>query len=202
MENTVLRRSPKQARGQQRIEAILAAAAQLFDEIGYEATSTVLIAKRAKTAVGSLYDFFPNKESIAAALVERFTTDLHGLLDSLLTQEVAALPLDQTLELLIDPLTQFIHTRSGFRALYLEAPHIGQMSQAQQSLEALLNERVALLLRLRYPEARNLERIAQVCMETVKALTGLAIRDGHIDPAVLSDLKLMLRAFLQARFDQ
>jgi AcrR family transcriptional regulator len=56
-----LRRQPKQQRGQQRVAKILTAAAEVFAEVGYAAATTQQIADRANTAVGSIYQFFPDK---------------------------------------------------------------------------------------------------------------------------------------------
>jgi AcrR family transcriptional regulator len=199
-----LRRSPKQPRGERRIETILAAAANLFDEIGYDAATTILIAQRAKTAVGSLYDFFPNKESIARALVERFTVDLRTLLDSLVSPQLVIMPFEQILDQLIDPLVELINARPGFRSLYLRTPQIGQLSEAHQALEGVMSQRIAALLRLRYPRSSpaDVARTSRVCIETTKALTALAIEGGAIDEAIVADLKLMLGAFLRASFER
>lgn len=203
-ETTVLRRTPKQARGERRIETILLAAAELFDEIGYESATTILIAQRAKTAVGSLYGFFPNKEAIAQALVERFTSDLHALMDGLMSDAFVQLPLGQIFDQLIDPLVQFIYSRPGFRALYLRTPQVGQRSAAQQGLEDFFLQRIAALLLIRYQDSKPAEarRVAKVCIETIKALTALAIQSGKIDKRIVADLKTMLRACVEAAFEQ
>lgn len=195
-----LRRPPKQARGERRIATILQAAAELFDEIGYDAATTILIARRADTAVGSLYDFFPNKEAIAQARAERFTADLRALFDPLLSEDLAHAPLDRTLDRLIDPLVQLIGTRAGFRALYLHAPQLGQQSAGQRAIEDLFTQRIAALLHARYPhaEATAIVRTAQVCIATVKALTALAIEGQAVDAAVIGALKTMLRAAIEA----
>jgi AcrR family transcriptional regulator/transposase-like protein len=63
-----LRRQPQQKRGQQRVEKILVAAAEVFSEAGYAAATVQQIADRATTAVGSIYQFFPDKLTIFHAL--------------------------------------------------------------------------------------------------------------------------------------
>lgn len=68
---TPLRRQPKQQRSQQRVEQILRSAAEVFAAVGYEAATTHQIAARAKTAIGSLYQFFPDKLAIFHALEAR-----------------------------------------------------------------------------------------------------------------------------------
>src|SRR5437763_16555307 len=82
---TTMRRLPRQARGEQRIAAILHAGAQVFYEVGFDAATTDMIAQRANTAIGSLYDFFPNKQAIAQRLSGQFCEDLRALFEGLLT---------------------------------------------------------------------------------------------------------------------
>jgi AcrR family transcriptional regulator/transposase-like protein len=66
-----LRRQPQQKRGQQRVEKILLAAAEVFAEAGFAAATIQQIADRADTAVGSIYQFFPDKLAIFHALFQQ-----------------------------------------------------------------------------------------------------------------------------------
>jgi transposase-like protein/AcrR family transcriptional regulator len=63
-----LRRQPQQKRGKQRVEKILVAAAEVFAEAGFAAATVQQIADRSSTAVGSIYQFFPDKLAIFNAL--------------------------------------------------------------------------------------------------------------------------------------
>ncbi|HEY8080305.1 MAG TPA: TetR/AcrR family transcriptional regulator, partial [Labilithrix sp.] len=63
---------PKRARGRARVEAILLAASRVFAEQGYDRATMTEIAARSSTAIGSLYRFFPTKETVGEALLERF----------------------------------------------------------------------------------------------------------------------------------
>ncbi|MCW1970549.1 MAG: TetR/AcrR family transcriptional regulator [Anaerolineae bacterium] len=201
------RRTPSQARGKQRTENILQAAAEVFDEVGYDNANTILIAKRANTAVGSLYDFFPNKESIAQVLIERHTHDLATLLDGLITEAVFNQPIAQILDQLIEPLVRFISGRAGFRGLYLNAPHVGDMSALQRTLETMLMGRMSALVTLRYPahDPAEITRSVRVCMAIFKSLSALAIQ-GHradassIDLAMIAELKTVLGLYLDKQF--
>src|SRR5919202_6086735 len=89
----VPRRAPKQERGEQRGGRILDAAAQEFARVGYEQATTNAIARRAKTSVGSLYQFFPNKEAILYALTDRYLAELHALHERVLGEHANRLPL-------------------------------------------------------------------------------------------------------------
>lgn len=66
-----LRRQPVQQRSAERVERMLDASAALIAEIGYDGLTTTLIAKRAGVAVGSLYQFFPDKRAVVQALTQR-----------------------------------------------------------------------------------------------------------------------------------
>lgn len=65
------RKRPVQSRSQTTVEAILTAAVELFATRGYARTNTNHVAIRAGVSVGSLYQYFPNKDAILTALVER-----------------------------------------------------------------------------------------------------------------------------------
>jgi AcrR family transcriptional regulator len=66
-----LRRRPVQQRSAKRVEQMLEACAALIDELGYDGVTTTLIAERAEVAVGSLYQFFPDKRAVVQALTQR-----------------------------------------------------------------------------------------------------------------------------------
>jgi AcrR family transcriptional regulator len=76
-------KSPSRGRGVQRVCALLDAASAVFAEAGYEAATTTEIARRAKASIGSLYQFFPTKEHLAAALHARHLDSLAAVFDSL-----------------------------------------------------------------------------------------------------------------------
>jgi AcrR family transcriptional regulator len=65
------RRKPRQVRAELTRERILNAAAHVFAEHGYAAGTTNRIAERARVSIGSLYQYFPNKDAILAELLVR-----------------------------------------------------------------------------------------------------------------------------------
>lgn len=78
------RRMPRQARSRALVEAILEATARVLAERGYAGTNTNLIAERAGVSVGSVYQYFPNKDSLITALHERHAAEIHAALESVL----------------------------------------------------------------------------------------------------------------------
>ena len=69
------RKRPIQERSQGTVEDILSAAAQVFEKHGYAAGTTNRIAERAGVSIGTLYQYFPNKEAVAVALLEQHIID-------------------------------------------------------------------------------------------------------------------------------
>ncbi|WP_329378119.1 TetR/AcrR family transcriptional regulator [Streptomyces sp. NBC_01716] len=65
------RRKPRQVRAELTRERILTAAAHVFAEHGYAAGTTNRIAESARISIGSLYQYFPNKDAILAELLVR-----------------------------------------------------------------------------------------------------------------------------------
>lgn len=80
------RKAPRQARAQMTVEAILEAAARILSNDGYAAMSTNRVADLAGVSVGSLYQYFPNKDAIVTALHERHGRQIHELLDVALAE--------------------------------------------------------------------------------------------------------------------
>jgi AcrR family transcriptional regulator len=66
-----MRKSPTQARAGHTVDAILEAAAQILQSDGEEKLNTNRIAERAGFSIGTLYQYFADKDAIIAALAER-----------------------------------------------------------------------------------------------------------------------------------
>src|SRR5579884_3736875 len=88
------RRIPRQARGERRVAELLKAAAGVIAEVGYEAATMSAIAERAGAPIGSLYQFFPNKQSITHALRTEYGRDFEARLAAL-EQQASGLSLEE-----------------------------------------------------------------------------------------------------------
>lgn len=116
------RKQPRQQRSVETRQAILDAAARVFAEYGYGAGTTNRIAVAADLSIGSLYQYFPNKDAILSAL-----TDAHIDAGTALLRERAAAGLPESLE---DLLRLFVRATIDnhradtrlHRVLFKEAP--------------------------------------------------------------------------------
>ncbi|MEM0955011.1 MAG: TetR/AcrR family transcriptional regulator [Pseudomonadota bacterium] len=83
-------RTPSQQRSWQRREDILQTTAALLERVGFDDLTTILIAAEMGISVGTLYHYFPNKQSILYALGERWLEQQTAALET-----IAAAPLEQ-----------------------------------------------------------------------------------------------------------
>jgi AcrR family transcriptional regulator len=71
-----MRRLPRQQRSRELVNRLVDATAAVIVERGLDGTTTNHIAERAGVSVGSLYQYFPDKEALLEALLERLGRDL------------------------------------------------------------------------------------------------------------------------------
>ncbi|WP_211239605.1 TetR/AcrR family transcriptional regulator [Jiangella gansuensis] len=190
----------RQARGERRIEQIVAAAAEVFAAAGYEAATTNAIAAQAGISPGSLYQFFANKDQIARALAERYVDELGAAQAAAFeTIDLAQAPLAGMIEAVIGPLVEFNLANRGFKALFARADMPPTLTEAVAPLHAALLGRVVALLSLRAPElpAAVVERAAVVSIQIVRAMMPLivAAEDTERD-ALVGELRAALHGYL------
>ena len=77
------RKQPVQQRSRALYARILDEAARIFDERGYHATTTNDVAAAAEVSVGSLYQYFPNKDALLVALADRHLDEVRPLVEML-----------------------------------------------------------------------------------------------------------------------
>lgn len=205
---TTVRATPKTSRGERRVKLILDAAADVIAEVGYEAATTNAIAQHAGTSIGSLYQFFPNKEKLAQALAERYRADLHALLDSAREQASGQLAFVAQLELLIDNVVAFAAANPAFETLFWqERPTAHHPSGLQNviSYDALASEilgRVHAIFDVWGASVPPVHRqlYAEVCMCTVQALLPSTHNGPLIRQELVDELKRLVANYLTPVF--
>ncbi|MFT4113093.1 TetR/AcrR family transcriptional regulator [Silvibacterium sp.] len=70
------RKTPLQRRSVETVVAVLESSARILESHGFEGFNTNAIAERAGVSIGSLYQYFPNKDALLSALIERETAAL------------------------------------------------------------------------------------------------------------------------------
>lgn len=199
-----LRRTPRQARGRERVEVILDAAEALFAEVGYEAASTNAIAARAGVPIGSIYQFFANKQALLNAVAERYRAGAAALLDSVLTPSVADLPTPELVEVILGVMVEFGAQRIGFTRIVLHSGAHPDLDAAASYIFADVAARFDALIARRAPNVAPARRALAVRLSLV-AISALLAEAIAAKPqgepavhAIIAETKLMLGAYLAA----
>jgi AcrR family transcriptional regulator len=179
------RKQASQERSRATVDALVEATARILVREGFDRASTNRIAQQAGVSVGSLYQYFPSKEALVAAVIDRHNQELMRLVGGALA-EVAALPIEQAVRKIvavaidahrIDPR---LH-----RVLAEQIPRTGRL----EKVEAFNRQYFALFrdyLEGHRDELRtaDLELAAFVCVTSIEALTHTAVLHR---PEILSD---------------
>ena len=137
------------------MDAILEGAARVFAEQGFAAGTTNRIAERAGVSVGSLYEYFPNKESILVALVERTTDQGMARIEGRLEEDSEGdVDLGRLLLGFVEAMLAF-HRREPelHRVLFEEAPHPPELHACVLQMEEKLAQHADLQRRAAEGEA-------------------------------------------------
>jgi AcrR family transcriptional regulator len=179
-------RTPQRQRGRDRVAALMASAAALFIEKGYEATTMTEIAARAGAAIGSLYLFFPTKAVLAQSMAMELAEVLSARLTAL-AAEVAGETAPAIGDALFGTLADFLQEHPVY-AVLLDVP--GD-SGWRQAVRAKRRDQVAAL----FAQAEPQLPAAQAGVLAV--LLPQLMRVG-MQGAVLDELRAMLRHHLEA----
>jgi AcrR family transcriptional regulator len=166
------RKSASQERSRATVQALLDATARVLTKEGYDRASTNRIAATAGVSVGSLYQYFPNKEALVAALVARHNQEMLDLLREAL-KEVASLDLATAIAKLVRAAVDAHRVDPALHRVFDEqVPRMGQLAK----IEALQGETFQLVrsyLDQRRDEisVRDLDSATSILVTTVEALT-------------------------------
>jgi AcrR family transcriptional regulator len=126
------RKLPRQTRSKATVEAILDACAEGLEQRGYHGLTTHAIATRAGVSVGTLYQYFPNRDAIGGALVlramERLLEAMRQALQACVVRGLSGQA--ATEHLLLSGLQVLVAERSVFSRLGPEAPHLFRLPAA------------------------------------------------------------------------
>lgn len=185
---------PTRQRGVLRVAGILDAATALFAERDYDAVTMTEIAARSGTAIGSLYRFFPTKEQLADALLERYGAQLEAELAGLAAR-APALSAAELAEGLFDTIRAQATERAAATTLVEARSNTG----AQRArIRAMMVDRLGAIIAavnadLSRPE---IDVRAKVLLGLVKVI---GINAEWADDEVMAETRRLIGAYLAAR---
>jgi len=138
---TAPRKEPRQARSLATVEAILVATARVLTRDGYDRASTNKIAAEAGVSVGSLYQYFPSKEALVAALVDRHLSHVTALLETNI-EVLAEAPLPVSARALVKlMIAVHAHNPRLHKVIVEQVPRVGRLNRIYD-IERQIGERI------------------------------------------------------------
>ena len=187
--------APQRSNGKLRVAAILEAASAVIAEKGYEGATMAEIAARSGTKIGSLYRFFPNKESVADTIVVSARENLDAVFDRF-DAGVNTL----SIRVLADGLMSLIFGLFTKPALMKLLDAGRDWSVKREEFRRALEERTAKTLLIHTPSLskKSAGDIALVILLNVKAM---ATHQAFFDSAssARDEFRDMTRLYLQSR---
>jgi len=199
-----LRRVPVQGRSLARVNRMLDACAELIDEVGYEALTTTLLADRAQVAIGSVYQFFPDKRAIVHALTMR---NMDTYVERLSARVASAEMVNwwDAVDAALDEFIDMNRTVPGFKTLHFGDVIDRNLLDADRENDAVFAAKLGELLVQRFGLADEpvLAASLAIAVEISDALIKLAFRrDPYGDEAVLAEVRDLVRDYLFRKLNQ
>ena len=194
------RKSPQQGRSKVLVSAILEATVRILPKIGSRKITTKKIADLAGVSIGSLYQYFPNKESVLAALM-----DMAMKLQTAETQrkikEISGKSIDDSVSIMVDfALDLFLKEREKNRELFLQASELGRVPTLLKLRQTVV-EQLALEMEKHHPGLNQAEyvRVSFIAVNSIMGVVHTMIYDESQNYSV-AELSLEMNEMLKSYF--
>ncbi len=194
-----VRRVPTQARSKKRVEAILDAAAEIFRDTGYDSATVDAIAEQAGTSIGSIYQFFPNKQALFEALAERCIERTRSLFEEILSPELLAKGWEDILGEMLVAYFEWERSDITAGALYRNLHLYGMFEAADRAMTQELIDRTGQLIAV-YTDLPRAKRrlVATTLVNTTTSFLFYARRETHsVARKLLAETQRMLIGYLR-----
>jgi AcrR family transcriptional regulator len=194
------RKMPRQARSEATVTAILEATIQVLLARGVRRLTTTRVAQRAGVSVGTMYQYFPHKEALFYAVLDRSLGETAHAVEKVCDQNYGQ-PLGAATEALVTTYVDAKISRAdAARMLYMASSDL-EMTQLVNAILKRMHDAVVKLL-ASVPDAhfKNLDGIAFSLLATLIGGTRVAFVNPYI-PINLKDFRhrmvALCRAFLR-----
>ncbi|MDI1443363.1 TetR/AcrR family transcriptional regulator [Polyangium sp. 6x1] len=126
------RKWPRQGRSRATFDALLDATARILEDRGYEELTTNGVAARAGASIGTLYEYFPDRETLVAVLVEREARRVLAALEASMAG-LHDLPLEVAMRIWLEAMFAELESRRALVAVLLTGvPFLGRLPIAKE----------------------------------------------------------------------
>ncbi len=200
------RKMPKQNRSKALVEAIYEATVRILPSVGSEHLTTKKVAEMAGVSIGSLYQYFPNKDSILDAVMDKVITALNAESARAIDQ-LSGLNVEQSVDMMISHVLDiFLADKSKMREIFRKAPEL-QKFPLLFKLRQQAVEKLAAHMRVMHPGLSEEEyvRINFVAVNAVMGIITTVLYDDsnrstreELEP----ELKMLVQSYLSRRLPQ
>jgi AcrR family transcriptional regulator len=182
---------------------MLDACAEILDEEGYDGLSTTRIAQRAGVAIGSLYQFFPDKRTVAQALALR-NLEQFGERVSHRMGEGGFPHWTDSVGAVVEIFVDMHRTVPGFRVMGFGDVADLHLLDASADNNSVVAERLRAMVVTVFgvPDTPELARAFTIAVEAGDAVLKMAFRrDPSGDPAIVAEVDRLIRGYLATHID-
>jgi AcrR family transcriptional regulator len=201
---TNARKQASQERSRATVDALIEATTRILVKEGYDNASTNRIAEVAGVSIGSLYQYFPSKEALVAAVIDRHAQEISQVTRNALVK-MAARPVEAAAREFVAVAIEAHRVNPVLHGVLSEQiPRVGRL----ENIEANIREGYALVRG--YLEAHrdelavpDLDLAAFICVTVVEALTHAAVLrrpdllSGEKAQTFVDDVARMLVGYLR-----
>jgi len=191
-------KKPKQARSKETFSNIIEAAARILEGPGIEGLNTNAISEKAGISIGSLYQYFPNKDSIIDHIIREFIRYHFLTLDKKL-QELENQNLDATIKEMLQTFVGIFSKRKKLRMVLmhnLPLKALPQIFAAEDEVIAIIKKN----LEKHRSEitAKDLDIASYIVVQTVAgSMRGTLAKNRQLNPEdLVGDLFIVIRNYL------
>jgi len=186
---TTPRKRPRQDRSRTTVEAILDASARLLVKRGFDQLTTNAVAEAAGVSIGSLYQYFPNKEALVADLIERHISERRAAMAAELGRVASQPMVEATRSVIACILSAHRVDPALHRVLIEQVPRVGRLARLEE-LGRATRELVANILTARKRELAIRDPDLSAFL-LVSAVEGIFQRAVVFHPERLQDPQLL-----------
>jgi AcrR family transcriptional regulator len=198
------RKRPVQARSEATVSALFDASIQVLLAVGYRKFTTTRVAERAGVSVGSLYQYFPNRQALITAVIERYLEALRAVIEQH-CQALRGSTLDRLVKGLVDGViaAKFEHIDVS-RALHEPLADIGGTELVTASAIKVAGSIAEVLRSCAGASFRDVDRLALLIVISCSSVLQAAITDqtGALDrEALRAHMRAMVTGYLNEMRD-
>jgi AcrR family transcriptional regulator len=202
-----MKRQAKSEKAQETKAAILEATAHILIKNGLEKVSTNLIAEKAGVSIGSLYQYYENKEDIyedlLLQLIEKRQQRIRAVLDLQVVTDSIPISVSKVVDAIFEADDNDIRLESLLVPLFSSTMGKKKLLQKVNSLEIFLKPLLKTLFAVKNPKLlkRDLDVVVFVLINAMRGVllgTSLMLEQNHTKEKLKSELNFLILTYLEA----